>query len=226
MNNSLLPCMAIAAGFILPAAAASAAIIDASTLNGSFESGTGADAADWQALSGFTEERIENNASDGSWGLVLGFDNRGSALELWGVAQNTGYTVSLGETFDLSFDWIPRFNWRASDAFTWELYTTADNTAAGAVSSIATGTVTGSANGVAYATITANGIGDVTGSVGQELWISFATVDPGSYPPDPQGFARMDNVSLTAVPEPSTYALLGGFAALALALLRRSRQRS
>jgi hypothetical protein len=196
-----LICLPLLGLLFLPPAHA-VVIIDATTLNGSFESGTLDNADNWTALTGYTEERLENNASDGSWSAVMGFDDRTNPdpTIFWGIEQDTGHTVSTGETYDLSFDWIPKYNWRESDEFEWELFTDSG--------SIATGTVSGSANGAAYQTVSLTGIGTVAApSVGESLQISFKTVDPGSYPNDPQGFARIDNVQLTAIPEPSTLAL-------------------
>jgi hypothetical protein len=49
---------------------------------------------------------------------------------------------------------------------------------------------------------------------GQDLWIRIAATGNGTA-------SMIDNLSVTAVPEPSTYALIGGFMALGLVMLRR-----
>jgi hypothetical protein len=56
---------------------------------------------------------------------------------------------------------------------------------------------------------------DITGIAnGQELWVVLTASGDGT-----QSF--VDNLSVTAVPEPSTYALIGGVLALGLVMLRR-----
>jgi hypothetical protein len=56
---------------------------------------------------------------------------------------------------------------------------------------------------------------DATGIAnGQDLWIRIAASGSGTS-------SLIDNLSVTAVPEPSTYALMGGFVALGLVMLRR-----
>ena len=60
---------------------------------------------------------------------------------------------------------------------------------------------------------------DITGiGNGQELWVVLTASGNGT-----QSFA--DNLSVIAVPEPSTYALIGGFVALGLVMLRRRLRR-
>lgn len=225
------------AGFILSGATAfSQDIIDSTTLNGSFESGTGSGAGStidlWApAFNSNSEQRIDNNASAGTYSAVIGNstfeDDLTTPLSTTivnGLALNTGHVVSGGETFDLSFDWIPLFKWDADDQIDFRLFTTSDNTTSGTVSEIYVSAVTGHAQGDGYQfDLDLTGIGTVqAGNIGQDLWIEFwSSTAVGELNVAVGEFARVDDVRLTAVPEPATYALLGGFAALAVVMVRR-----
>ena len=224
------------AGFILSGATAfSAVLIDSATLNGSFESGSDGAIDLWEpAFNSNREERLSNNANDGTYSAVIGNTTleviqAGETAPLAepifnGLALNTGYTVSAGETFDLSFDWIPLFLWDAEDQIDFRLFTTSDNTTSGTVSEIYVSAVTGHAQGDGYQTdLDLTGIGTVqAGNIGQDLWIEFwSSTAAGVENVSTGEFARVDDVRLTAVPEPSTYALLGGLAALAVVMVRR-----
>jgi hypothetical protein len=59
-------------------------------------------------------------------------------------------------------------------------------------------------------------------SVGQDLWIEFYGFKPGE---SQTAYSRLDNVNLsvTAVPEPSTYALIAGLLGLSSVMLRRRK---
>ena len=204
---------ALTATAALAVGSADAAIIDATTNNGSFEDGTGSGSGStidrWQppiVSSGTTgESRINNNASHGTYSAVIG--NNGSSFDTSGVLLNTGYTVGAGDTFDFSFDWIPLFNWDADDSITYRLFTTDDNLSSGTPTAILTGSVSGHANGEGYqldADFTGAGA-VVAANVGKELWVEFKSDTSDNE------FARVDNVVLSAipVPEPTSLALFG-----------------
>jgi len=61
----------------------------------------------------------------------------------------------------------------------------------------------------------------VSGVVGETLWLEIAAVNPGGFNPSNQ--TLIDDVAVSAVPEPSSYALFGGCIALGSILLRRRR---
>jgi hypothetical protein len=213
-------------------------IIDSATLNGSFEAGSGTGPGSsidlWApAFNTNNEQRISNNASLGTYSAVIGNttldETATTALAdpvFNGLALNTGYTVSAGETFDLAFDWIPLFKWDADDQIDFRLFTTSDNTTGGTVSEIFVSAVTGHAQGDGYQTdLDLTGIGTVqVANIGQDLWIEFwSSTAVGVVSDAPGEFARVDDVRLSAVPEPATFALLAGFATLGLVLYRRRR---
>lgn len=60
-----------------------------------------------------------------------------------------------------------------------------------------------------------------SGVAGQTLWLEIAAVNPGGIDPDHQ--ALVDDISVSAIPEPSSYALFGGLLALGSIMLRRRR---
>jgi hypothetical protein len=213
-------------------------IIDSTTLNGSFESGSGSAQGStidlWApAFNSNNEQRIDNNASLGTYSAVIGNTTLDETATtpladpiFNGLALNTGYIVGVGDTFDLSFDWIPLFKWDADDQIDFRLFTTSDNTTGGTVSEIFVSAVTGHAQGAGYQTdLDLTGIGTLqAASIGQDLWIEFwSSTAVGVVGDAPGEFARVDDVRLTAVPEPATFALLAGFATLGLVLYRRRR---
>ncbi|MGC9451986.1 MAG: PEP-CTERM sorting domain-containing protein, partial [Oceanipulchritudo sp.] len=122
------------------------------------------------------------------------------------------------------FDWIPLYLWDADDQIDFRLFTTSDNSTSGTISEIYVSAVTGHAQGDGYQTdLDLTGIGTVqAGNIGQDLWIEFwSSTAAGVEDVSTGEFARVDDVRLTAVPEPATYVLLGGLAALALVMVRR-----
>jgi len=137
--------------------------------------------------------------------------------------MNTGYVVSTGDKFSLSFDWANAFNWDAEDRIDWRLFTSDDNTLTGTLTTIGLGD-TGTDSDTTVNTFDTESIttGTITApSVGQQLWIEFyssTTTLTGTS----GEFARVDNVVLTAIPEPS--AVLVGLVSCGLLLVRRRRR--
>lgn len=230
-RNLILPALT---ALLMTSAGSAAVIIDSSTLNGSFESddGSGTASQDFQFAdwtTGFNvvnNQRLNDNPTNGTWSAVIGAENVTAAKI--GLLQNTGYTVGLGDTFDLSFDWADAYNWDDDiDTIDWRLFTTDDNTDTGVVTTVVA-SVSISDNSddanLSYQSESWVGTGTVVAaSVGQQLWLEIYSASAGIDEVDGTNgeFARIDNVQLTAVPEPATYALLGGFFALGFVLLRR-----
>lgn len=210
-------------------------IIDFVTLNGSFESddGSGTGSPDDQFANWTTggnvelNQRLENNASLGDWSAVVGTESAATARK-YGIIQNTGFTVGsafgASESYTLTFDWGDAFNWDDNeDTVNWRLFTTSDNTLSGSVSLIDSGTNSFDMN---TANITYQSESFTTGTVvasniGQELYIEFYSATTTLQSGNLGEFARIDNVTLTAVPEPSTYAMIVAFLALGAVMLRR-----
>jgi hypothetical protein len=61
----------------------------------------------------------------------------------------------------------------------------------------------------------------ISGVAGQTLWLELAAVNPGGI--DPSNQALIDNISVSAIPEPSAYGLIAGCLALTSIMLRRRR---
>jgi hypothetical protein len=144
------------------------------------------------------------------------------------------YSLGTWETgnatsFDLGFDLGERSNvgfgsFEIQLVYTDSGFAAADGTdlatAAGYTIADTTATYTASTSG--WATVSGGRVLtgltdtlDITGiSNSQELWVVLTASGDAT-----QSF--VDNLSVTAVPEPSTYALIGGFLALGLVMLRR-----
>jgi hypothetical protein len=216
------------------ASASAATIISGSTLNGNFESGFDSDpdttVDNWTTGLNAVENQFKNTGgpgnvlvgTNGAVTAVLGQQSSANGENDLGVIQNTGYTVSLGETFDLSFDWANAYQWATGDTLDWQLFTSDDNTLGGTLTVIASDSIQPDAAINNWESESYTGIGTVVAAnVGQQLWIEFSATqdaDPGN-----DGyFARLDNVVLTSIPEPSAALLVGcGFGLLVL-LRRRS----
>ena len=210
---------ALLSGAVLTAQA-STIIIDSTTLNGSFESGSGSgpNTADtWIPAVGATQTNRQTSfwvpPSDGTYSAILGTNADGTIVN--GLLQNTGFNIESGQTFYLSFDWLAAIGWDTDDAIEFRVFTTSDDTIGGAISTIYSGSVSGLQEGGGAQNVSLAGIVTVVGAnVGQDLWIEFIGSNNNAE------FARVDNVVLTALPEPSA-ALFAGIFCLAGVMLRR-----
>lgn len=215
-----IPTLAALLSSALVTAQASTIIIDSTTLNGSFESGSGfgPNTADvWISAVGATQTNRQTSVwdppSDGTYSAVLGTNSDGTIVN--GLLQNTGFNVDSGQTFDLSFDWLAASGWDTDDAIDFRVFTTSDDTIGGSISTIYSGSVSGLQQGDGAENVSLTGIGTVVGAnVGRDLWIEFIGSNNNAE------FARVDNVVLTAIPEPSA-ALLAGLLCLTGAMTRR-----
>jgi hypothetical protein len=135
------------------------------------------------------------------------------------------YKIQGGDFFSLSYDWRDASGWeQAHDQVRFVLFATVNDTLAGTVvwsETLDSGTSSAAATWESVSQTT----GTVTlAAVGKDLFIQFYGVDLNSEGiSTTTGFARVDNISVSAIPEPSTYALLGGLAALAFVTVRRRR---
>lgn len=224
----------IAASTLLAASShAQTIIIDGTgpgyTNNGSFESGTSGGPVNW--LGNDTTSALANELGitqglgyrnvltphDGAAYVVIGSNDDDSST--YGAYLNTGYTLSTGDTFDLSFWTGNHANIDAGDNLEYQLFTTSNNTDSGTISNIIySNSQQGNTSQPTMIETSLTGIGNTTAAAnGKTLFISF------TYSSDDKGYIGLDQVNLTAIPEPSTTAGLVGISALLLAASRRRR---
>lgn len=214
MKSSALPAIVATA---LAGSAQGAVIINKDTLNGSFELGTGATViTNWIApnvANGYLS-RGNNLASEGAWSLIVGTNSASS--QVGGGVINTGYSISQGDVFYFSFDLKAAFNGDPEDQVAWAVYYTSDNTIGGARTNLFNGEVV--TEGQTYKSsgmLVSNA--SSAAAAGRTLFVSFGaglnmTADE---------FARVDNVVLSVVPEPSVMGAVAGLGIIGLLKRRR-----
>ena len=205
MMTKFLSTFLFGLGITMSAVSAPVTLIDAALRNGSFENGSGnTTITDWQTgFGGGLIQRLANNAFHGSWSLVIGQTSGDPNVT---AAVNTHHRVAPGDTFDLSFKWLPKWNWDANDQVKWRLFTTSDDTESGTLSEIASGVVSGFANGATYQSASfpeISGVAEI--HEGREVWLQFLR-GSSSF----NEFARVDMVvlSVTAHDVPPEYTAL------------------
>lgn len=192
-------------------------IHDASVLAGDFDSLAGTTGAGWDFSIGSSVAEWANTlpsgvGSDGN--LVIGSTSGATKVP----SMDTGATIALGQTFDLSYMWRDAFGWDAADRVSMVFFYTADDLVGGAATDVLTFTSTAtntSADWDTESTIAASYDVDVTSVVGKNLFVRFDTTATGSE------FARLDNVYVSVIPESGTYALIAGILGLCSVMARR-----
>jgi len=212
----------LAIALVAVAAVQASIIMDSTTLNGNFESGTGTtfnEQPSW--WNGGTGNQTATAASTGLnlagsiYNAVLSDNNlSGGTLH----SAKTGYTIQTGDIFAVGFDWRDASGWEANDQVRVALVAYSGDTLAGSelwrewVSDKVTTPVT-------WESVTGS-ISDLTGAVGRTLFIQAYGVNGGGS----GDFARMDNITVSTIPEPSTPLLLfGGFLGVLMALRHRKK---
>lgn len=196
---------------------------DVSVKAGDFNDALAISSAGWDLSNigaGAADFETDNPSGVGSVGnLAIGFAiNAPVGPKIPGIS--TGATIALGQTFDLSFMWRDAFNWDdGQDRVSMVFFYTADDLIGGTATDVLTLQSELSTANNSYQTESASGQAydvDVTAGVGKTLFVRFDTTAESAE------FARLDNVfvAVTAVPEPSSSALLG-LGGLALILHRR-----
>ena len=227
---------------LLPAFAGATII----TTNGDFEAGSATgDNVNFENTPNWTNRGTEGdtavarrnnlNLGDSTYNAVINdryndFDAGGPfvSAEFGSVvhSQNTGYAIQAEDFFEVRYDWRDAFDWQPRDIVRVVLFATDNNTLGGSIvwSSILDSDqrqVVGEWEPVFQTSSVV-----ASEAVGQTLFVNFFGVDTGAEgAAGPTGFARVNNLEVTAIPEPRVYALLAGLSVLALALRRRFRSR-
>ncbi|MEO0509911.1 MAG: PEP-CTERM sorting domain-containing protein [Verrucomicrobiota bacterium] len=169
--------------------------------------------------------RTNNNSGIGTdTNAIIGWQNQPSSNP-WLFGQDTGWILAAGDTFEVSYMMRAAANWGSSDTVDFQLFYTDDNTLNGARTNVYTLTSTGATT--SYQTFSSGGfvagqnLGGLTIVDGKNLFVGVTgySVDVAQ-----NEFGRFDNVyvAATAVPEPSSYALLAGiFGFFSICLRRR-----
>jgi len=203
--NKIFLSLYLGTNIALYAAPSTVTLIDGTLRNGSFENGSGnTNITGWQTgFGGGEAQRKEDNTSQGNWSLVLG---QASGDPNLAATINTGHSVAAGNTFDLSFKWLPKWGWDAEDQVKWRLFTTSDDTAGGVISEINSGTVSGFSNGAPYQTVTLTNILGVS-SVHENRQLRLQFLRGNSSTGE---FARLDEVDLSVTTDviPPSYVSL------------------
>lgn len=207
------------------------AIVGGSLLNGDFNDFTGGTTSpgeritydqlsNWQNIgTGQNQNPVASRTDldvDGTRNAVISErDDRTHGLD-------TGYTLTIGETFSFSYQWRDAFNWGATDQITVNLFTTADNSILGTRTLL-----TSQQSGIStltntYEDVVQDDVYTTTAlDAGRTLFIEITTQDGNG---QITGFARLDNFELISqVPEPSDFGRIAAIISLFFALGRRMR---
>jgi len=168
---------------------------------GSTATSAGSTVTDWDPIPPLSDFEINTNLASGvgtSANAVIGTNSSGDPLDF---GLSTGYTLSEGDTFDISYMWRDAANWDdGSDLVTLELFYTDDNTLTGSRTNVFSLTSALSQSPNAWQTESANGVAgnNLTGidSLNKTLFIAVTTNTDNSE------FARFDNVYIQAIPVP------------------------
>ena len=195
---------------------------DAAVRDGDFENTTAStdnalfsEMPNWTDLlnSGLNATQVDNPSG-------VGGNRNGVITSNRKFAQSLGYTIAAGDQFQASFMWLDAAKWDNGDHIKMVLFYTDDNTLTGSATDLIT-FETANRTGIGTwedAIFGATGFADA-GAVDKTLMLRFET--NGSVASNE--FARFDNISLEAIPEPAVITFIGLFGGSMLWLKRRLR---
>jgi beta-glucanase (GH16 family) len=181
---------------VVYAAGAGITIVGGDLLNGNFNAVTGTAVTfsatpEWDNLTGDQAQNAtrSDESFDGSQNAVV-LSSRRHGLD-------TGYGIVEGDTFNISYVWRDSGGWTDTvDQITYSLFVTSDDTITGARSNLVVHPSGLSAVNDSYEQVAASGVYTAAASVaGKRLFIAIETTA--------SGFARVDNVVLSVIPEPA-----------------------
>lgn len=159
---------------------------DPAVRNGGFESSNTVWGTGLNVTNSYTIE-FGTNAIEGV--RALSINNSGGQ----GGLQNTGYTIGNHDVISFVFDWTGAYLWQTTDAISWRLLTTSDDTVAGTVSVIAAGSVSGKSDVTNWSTVQAvQAVSVQEANRGRQLWVEIY----GNSSAAPVRYARVDKVRL------------------------------
>ncbi len=208
-------------------------------LNGSFEVTTGFPTStpvlnNWVSLDETTATtdiaaaKVDSQSTDGPNSGFLGYASGGSGYSLAIDTYATdNYLIGLGDIYTLSFDHIGLAGWVDNDEYLYTLFYTNSNDLTGVsydgtdgildnITALATGAISVQTS-YNTAMITTSAVTDPN-AVGKHLWLGF-TLAAGE-----DKYARVDQVNLTVIPEPSSFLLMIA-AGMGLLLATRFKRR-
>jgi hypothetical protein len=134
----------------------------------------------------------------------------------------TSYTIQTGDSFNFSYEWATAFDWNLGlDEVRFVLFATDDDTLGGNVvwSSIHDSGTAAAAG--TYETVSQTSSTVTAAAANQALFVNLYGFQNNGALSGNTGFARVDNVNVSVIPEPSAFALIAGVLMLGFTGMRR-----
>ena len=139
-------------------------------------------------------------------------------------SNKTSYTISSGDYFDIGYVWQDEFRWNnALDEVRFVLFATDDDTLGGNV--VWSSVMDSGTRQVedAYESVSDTSTVVSSEAVGQTLYLNIFGFQNDGAMSGNTGYARIDDITVSVVPEPSNFALIAGLLALCSILVNRRK---